>query len=274
MLTATAGGSYEWSNGATTRSISVTVPGVYGVTVTTGNCQLASALVTVTRDAPPSAAFTWTPTMPVAPAPASFTASAANESYAWLFSSGNPSASAGVDPSISWSSYGTYNVQLSVTDPLTGCSSTTSQNIHVCDLLQPPGLAPLSTPDADGNVHGIVFVALATTTVTQLSFWNQGAGDTLVLTGGDDGPQQTATVPPGSANPASIHVGWRIVAGVTYALSNSVPNNTDSAPFLSYPISSSNIQVTSSFSDGAMPSAPVGETAVWEAFTDLQTCPN
>jgi hypothetical protein len=179
-----------------------------------------------------------------------------------------------VNPSISWSTYGTYGIQLSVTDPLTGCSSTTTQNIHVCDLLQPPGLAPLSTPDGDGNVHGIVFVALATTTVTQLSFWNQGAGDTLVLTGSDDGPPQTATVPQGGGNPASVNVSWPIVAGLTYTLSNSVPNNTDAAPFSSYPISSSNIQITSSFSEGATPSAPVGEPTVWEAFTNLQTCPN
>ncbi|MCW5898839.1 MAG: hypothetical protein KIT10_06180 [Flavobacteriales bacterium] len=47
-LVATAGHSYQWSNGATTRTINVTQPGNYSVTVT-GPCgQLISGLVNVT----------------------------------------------------------------------------------------------------------------------------------------------------------------------------------------------------------------------------------
>jgi hypothetical protein len=41
-LTATAGDSYLWSNGATTQNVYVTSPGIYSVTVTDGSCNLVS----------------------------------------------------------------------------------------------------------------------------------------------------------------------------------------------------------------------------------------
>jgi hypothetical protein len=46
-LTASAGNSYLWSNGATTQSIDVTTSGIYSVTVTDGSCNLVSNSVYV-----------------------------------------------------------------------------------------------------------------------------------------------------------------------------------------------------------------------------------
>lgn len=47
-LSSSSGGSYLWSNGATTQSITVSTAGSYHVTVTTGNCSATSANTNVT----------------------------------------------------------------------------------------------------------------------------------------------------------------------------------------------------------------------------------
>jgi hypothetical protein len=273
-LTATAGDSYSWSTGATTQAISVSMPGVYGVTVTSGNCALASAPVTVTSHALPSAAFSWVPAMPNASSPATFTATMGGETDAWAFSNGSPLTSSLSSPSVTWSVYGTYSAQLTVTDPSTGCSSTGSQNVPVCDLLGPPGIGTLSTPDFDMNLHGLMFTALASTKIRQLAFWNQGGGDTITLVGDDGAPAQMAAVPPGSANPFRVNVSWSITAGTTYTLSNGAAGNTNQTFFFGFPTASTNIQVTGSFSEDTMGDPPVAEPGIWEAFTDLRTCPN
>lgn len=58
VLTATAGDSYSWSNGATTQSITVTTTGSYSVTVVTGPCSSTSSATTVTVHPLPTAAIT------------------------------------------------------------------------------------------------------------------------------------------------------------------------------------------------------------------------
>ncbi len=55
ILTANTGGSYLWSNGATTQSITVTATGSYSVTVTTGTCNSTSTPVSVTVNPSPVA---------------------------------------------------------------------------------------------------------------------------------------------------------------------------------------------------------------------------
>ncbi len=59
LLTANAGSSYSWSNGATTQSITVLASGSYTVVVTqTGGCTLTSNPVSVTVNAKPSTSVT------------------------------------------------------------------------------------------------------------------------------------------------------------------------------------------------------------------------
>jgi len=57
-LTANNGTSYNWSNGATTQSITVSTSGSYSVTVTTGGCTSTSPAVNVTVVALPEANIT------------------------------------------------------------------------------------------------------------------------------------------------------------------------------------------------------------------------
>ncbi len=58
VLTATAGSSYLWSNGATTQSITVTAGGSYSVQVTTGICVSTSPATVVTVNPSPVANIT------------------------------------------------------------------------------------------------------------------------------------------------------------------------------------------------------------------------
>jgi hypothetical protein len=58
VLTATAGSSYLWSNGATTQAITVSVSGSYSVTVTTASCSSTSPATVVTVNPVPVAAVT------------------------------------------------------------------------------------------------------------------------------------------------------------------------------------------------------------------------
>ena len=58
-LTASAGSSYLWSNGATTQAINVTSSGNYSVTVTNASgCSATSAATAVTVNALPTATIT------------------------------------------------------------------------------------------------------------------------------------------------------------------------------------------------------------------------
>ncbi|NOT51095.1 MAG: S8 family serine peptidase [Chitinophagaceae bacterium] len=58
VLTANTGGSYLWSNGATSQSITVSAAGSYSVTVTTGSCVSTSPVTTVTVNPVPTANIT------------------------------------------------------------------------------------------------------------------------------------------------------------------------------------------------------------------------
>lgn len=58
VLTATAGTSYSWSNGATTQAITVTASGSFTVTVTTGSCVNTSPATNVTVNPTPVASIT------------------------------------------------------------------------------------------------------------------------------------------------------------------------------------------------------------------------
>ena len=122
VLTASAGASYLWSNGATSQSITVTAGGIYSVTVTNAlGCSTASTSVSVTVNPNPSATATGgLITCLRNQTEVTLTASSNinNATYAWSgpnnFSSAsqNPVTSAG----------GTYTVV--VTNPTTGCNAS------------------------------------------------------------------------------------------------------------------------------------------------------
>ncbi len=115
VLTATAGNSYLWSNGATTQSITVSTAGSFSVTVTTGACVSTSPATVVTVNPTPIANIT-------AGGPVTFcqglnvvlTASAGSS---WLWNNGATTQSITVTTS------GNYSV---VVTNAAGCSATSA----------------------------------------------------------------------------------------------------------------------------------------------------
>ncbi|HEY0160933.1 MAG TPA: ELWxxDGT repeat protein, partial [Thermoanaerobaculia bacterium] len=110
-LTANAGTSWLWSNGATTRSIMVTEPGSYSVTTTNGGCTMAeSAPVTVTRRA-----VVVTPAGPTTFCSGESVRLDAEGGTSWLWSTG------AVTPYLYVTEPGAYTVTATYAD---GCSVT------------------------------------------------------------------------------------------------------------------------------------------------------
>ena len=116
VLTASAGSSYLWNNGATTQSITVNNSGSFTVTVTgAGGCNATSAATTVTVNANPSASIT--PNGPTTFCAGGTLLLSASAGSTYLWSNG------ATTPSLSVSSSGSYTV--TVTNGA-GCSSTSS----------------------------------------------------------------------------------------------------------------------------------------------------
>jgi PKD repeat protein len=112
ILDAGAGGQqYAWSNGASTQAITVTVSGTYSVGVSANCCTAGDTVVVIMITAPTagfsasSAGFT-----------ATFTNSSTgtNNSYSWDFGDGNSSTQQ--NPVYTYTSPGTYQVCLTVTN--------------------------------------------------------------------------------------------------------------------------------------------------------------
>ncbi len=135
-LTATAAGSYLWSNGATTQTIAASLAGAYTVTVTTAGCSATSASTTVNVNQSPTANVTASgPTSFCQGGSVSFTANAGN-GYSYLWSNGATTAS------ISTSTSG--NNSVTVTN-LIGCSTTSAVNAVVVNPI------PVATITAGGS---------------------------------------------------------------------------------------------------------------------------
>ncbi len=139
-LSANAGSSYLWSNGATTQSITVSTAGSYTVRITnaTGCTSVASAASTVVVNAPPTATIT-------ASGPTSFCAGgsvtlSANAGSSYLWSNG------ATTQSITVSTAGSYTVRVT---NATGCISTSSSavSVSVTGALNIPNTF---TPNGDG----------------------------------------------------------------------------------------------------------------------------
>jgi gliding motility-associated-like protein len=127
---APAGGSYLWSNGATTQSINIdtNVTSTFTVTYTLGTCP-ASATGTVTVFSLPTAAVTTIPAVCTAPtgiAIAIAGAGAPGYSYAW-------SAPGGTGDSLTHLAAGTYQVTVS---DMNNCTATASGTV----ALQAPAI--------------------------------------------------------------------------------------------------------------------------------------
>ncbi len=130
-----AGTTYNWSDFTTDPNLPVLYPGTYSVTVTNSNANIQCKgydTVTVNYYVQPTANFTAQPTEGCSPLVVQFTDTSVPDtiaySYAWDF--GDPSATVNTstekNPQHLYSSYGNFDVSLSITSP-NGCSSSISK---------------------------------------------------------------------------------------------------------------------------------------------------
>ena len=126
VLTASIGTTYNWSNGATTQSITVTTSGSYTCTVTTSTCTSTTAAIAVSVNPKPSASATAAgPTAVCQPNTVTLNASAGSS---WLWSNG------ATTQSITVSTSGNYTV---IVTNASGCVSDASAAIPVTISPQP-----------------------------------------------------------------------------------------------------------------------------------------
>ncbi len=125
-LTANGSGTYQWSNGATSKSITVSTAGNYSVTIIGGTCNSISAPVTVTVKSKPSATITSGGSTTICPNDSVMLTASAASSYTW---------SNGVTTqSIYASTAGNYNVTVTGTN---GCTKTSAAEVVVVAQVSP-----------------------------------------------------------------------------------------------------------------------------------------
>jgi trimeric autotransporter adhesin len=177
-LTATGGGTYLWSTGATTAGITTGTAGTYTVTVTVLGCT-ASTSRTITVNPLPSPVITVTETSGVANndgiicAGASATLNATGGGT-YLWSTGATTAG------ITTGTAGTYTVTVTVL----GCSASTSSTITVNPL--PTPIITVTETSGVANNDGIICAgASATLTATGggTYLWSTGATTAGITTG-------------------------------------------------------------------------------------------
>jgi hypothetical protein len=128
------GSTYLWSTGATTQTIRVNLAGTYSVTVTNGNgCTKADEMVVTNKPVPVSTYTVQSANGQSVTFQADVTAGL---QFSWNF--GDPTSPANTsqlaNPTHVFTTPGTYNVTLSVTNVATGCVSTTVTPVVVTGL--------------------------------------------------------------------------------------------------------------------------------------------
>ncbi|MFM9027128.1 MAG: PKD domain-containing protein, partial [Bacteroidota bacterium] len=139
------GMSYLWTpGGQTSQTITVSAPGIYGVTVTDPSGCSGSVNVNAQMNTLPIPIFNSTSVCMGAPTQFTDASSVAGSSITnWSWNFGNNSVSAQQNPAFTFSNAGNYNVSLTVTSA-DGCSASTSANVTVNPL-----------PSASFNVQDI-----------------------------------------------------------------------------------------------------------------------
>jgi PKD repeat protein len=182
--TSTNATSFTWNFGdqqtstATSPSHTYAQDGVYTVTLTANNaCGSSTTTQTVTIVTPPSANFTASATSGCTPLTVNYTnqSSANATSYLWTFAGGNPSTSTAQNPSVVYSTAGTYNVVLTTTNSAGSVTETKPNYINI---------------GANSSPNFIANISAATLTVQ-----NNSANATGYLWAFGDGQTSTAFTP-------------------------------------------------------------------------------
>lgn len=157
-LTATAGTSYLWSNGATTQSITVSAAGSYSVTVNQGNaCINTSAATVVTVNALPVATITAGGSTSFCEGGSVTLTASAGTSYAW--------SNGATSQSINVTSTGNY---IATVTNANGCSATSAATAVT---VTPKPTVSLSAASYTSLFPGITTSITATTSVPVSYTW-------------------------------------------------------------------------------------------------------
>ena len=128
-----AGAVYRWSTGATTKTIEIAETGEYAVEVSYGGCSLSDTIrVTVLDEL--DIDFEFTEACSGAATVFTYTGTESNISYSWNFGDGTSSVNA--SPSKIFSTSGSFEVLLTITNQR-GCSVSTSKTVVVSPRIQP-----------------------------------------------------------------------------------------------------------------------------------------
>jgi uncharacterized protein (TIGR02145 family) len=189
VLTASAGSSYLWNNGATTQSITVNNSGSFIVTVTgAGGCNATSSATTVAVNANPSASIT--PNGPTTFCAGGTLLLSASAGSTYLWSNG------ATTPSLSVSSSGSYTV--TVTNGA-GCSATSLAQTVTVNALPTVSAGPNQTSCSgtpitlsgsgastyawnNGVSNGVAFTPASTQTYTVTGTAANGCTNTAQVT--------------------------------------------------------------------------------------------
>ncbi|HYO75439.1 MAG TPA: hypothetical protein VE010_03165, partial [Thermoanaerobaculia bacterium] len=181
VLTASAGSSWLWSNGATTQSITVTTNGSYSVTVTDGNaCSATSAPTTGTGNTPPAVSIGG-PTSTCEGSQVVLDAGPGFSSYLW--STGETTQTITLTPA------GTASYTVTVTNAA-GCSATDSHTVTVSATPIATIAAPQTVCSATGGHTASVGVqpgASYSWTISNGTIDSGASSDTINFTAGSQG---------------------------------------------------------------------------------------
>ena len=150
-------------------------PGTYNVILTaTNECGSGSDTMSVVilSSAPPTAAFSGTPSSGCAPLTVQFTnISTGAVSYNWSFPGGNPIASTETNPTVVYDTAGVYTVTLTATNAFGSSTATTSITVNA---VATPGFTYVVNNDTS-------YVFTNTSTGATSYLWTFGDGDSSTL---------------------------------------------------------------------------------------------
>jgi PKD repeat protein len=220
--------SYQWAFGdgavssAAAPTHTYTTDGVYTVTLTATNaCGSSTTTQTVTIVTPPTTQFSANSTTGCAPFIANFVnqSSTNGNSYEWTFAGGAPSTSTDKNPSVTYSTPGTYTVILRTSNAAGATTETKTSYITV--LSGPTAIIAVSTNLATLTTQN-------TSTNASSYLWSFGDGSTSTLTApthtyGQDG---TYTVTLTATNSCGINTATQTVSIITPPSANFTANTT------------------------------------------------
>jgi serine protease len=204
ILSVDSATAYDWSNGLTTRSISVNEPGAYSVVVTYVSddldCQSSSDAITVETLAGPTSAFSFSGGDPRQGLPLQF-ADESMDAVSWKWDFGDGNISTDQNPSHTFDESGSFNVTLTVMNS-NGCKDIADENIAVVTDIE-GGLSSLITvyPNPSHQANITVSVEGVSVPVLELTLLNAQGLEMYAVHFNNIQPNFSTTLPTAQYSP-------------------------------------------------------------------------